>query len=122
VDAEKLAPALAAALEPVLPSDMDIDVSGTILRLGLSGTPWWSETDLGSWRTADLDATVEWVLDTFQTDIAEASTEPWPALAPGPMPEPFAEIRDGELLCGYGDPAAPILRLASIPLREIGGA
>ena len=115
----KLAAALVAVLAPVVPPELDLSVEGSFIRLGVTGTPWWSGADLAASVTDDTDATVEWVLDSFQTDIAEVTTEPWPAAAPGPMPDAFAEIRQGELVCGYGNPAAPVLQLPAIRLVDI---
>jgi hypothetical protein len=62
---------------------------------------------------------VEQVLDAFQDEVAETTTEPWPAASPGPRPEPFVEIRRGELLAGYGDMERPVLSLRPIPLRGL---
>ena len=118
VDPEKFAAALASALAPVVPPELQLSVDGSRLRLAIAGTPWWSAAD----RLDDADVT-DWTVDVlngFQTDIAEVTTEPWPATAPAPMPEPFAEIHGDDLVCGYGEPSAPFLQLATIRLEDVG--
>src|SRR4051795_4284318 len=79
VDLRKLAVELAAALEPVVPSEVTLSVEGPTLYLSLAGTASWTQADLRSMYDWDADALVEWVLDGFQTDLAELTTEPWPA-------------------------------------------
>lgn len=67
----------------------------------------------------DVEWTLETMLDQLQDEVAETIAEPWPAVAPGPMPEPFAEIRDGRLVGGFGDPAAPVLTVLSVTLHDL---
>jgi hypothetical protein len=67
----------------------------------------------------DVVPLLESVLDQFQDEVAETVTEPWPAVARGPMPEPFVELRGGRLLAGYGDPAEPALTLLSVALQDL---
>lgn len=124
VSPKKLAVALTDRFEPVVPADLEITTRGACIRLAMVGTPWWSELDLawslgGGPHDETLPLAVEQALDGFQDDIAEVTTEPWPATAPEPMPEPFAEIHDGALLAGFGDPSAPVLSLEPIPLGEL---
>ena len=123
LSAAKLASALGERFSLVLPPGLEIGVDGTAVML--------AETDTGGWRIVDLlwyelaegefdvCSAVEQVLDAFQDEAAETTTEPWPAASPGPMPEPFVEIRGGELLAGYGDMERPVLSLRPIPLRGL---
>jgi hypothetical protein len=66
-----------------------------------------------------LEGMLVGLLDQFQDEVAETVAEPWPALTPDPMPEPFAEIRDGRLRAGYGDPSVPALTVLSVPLDDL---
>jgi hypothetical protein len=68
---------------------------------------------------ADVAWTLEGILDQFQDEVAETIAEPWPAVAPGPMPETFVELRDGLLVAGYGDPADPALTILSVTLHDL---
>jgi hypothetical protein len=52
-----------------------------------------------------LEWTLEGLLDQFQDEVAETIAEPWPAIAPDPMPEPFVQLRPGRLVAGYGRPS-----------------
>jgi len=67
----------------------------------------------------DISWTLERVLDHFQDEVAETLAEPWPAAAPGPMPQIFVELRDGRLVAGYGDPADPALTVLSVALKDL---
>jgi hypothetical protein len=62
---------------------------------------------------------LEGILDQFQDEVAETIAEPWPAVAPGPMPETFVELRDGRLVAGYGDPADPVVTVLSVALHDL---
>jgi hypothetical protein len=68
---------------------------------------------------ADVVWTLEAIVDQFQDEVAETIAEPWPAVSPGPMPEPFVELRDDRLVAGYGDPADPVVTLLSVPLQDL---
>lgn len=124
VNPEKLAGALAERLRAVIPAEVEVTATGERIRLSIRGTVGWSEADLRwpleQWEGEEaVCSAVAHVLDGFQDDIAETVGEPWPALSPGPMPEPFAYVRDGELVAGYGDLGAPVLGLEPIGLREL---
>src|SRR3954447_20113681 len=70
------------------------DESPSGMRSGLA------VTDSDKWRAAfppprprepflelpDVAWTLEGLLDQFQDEVAETTTEPWPAVSPGPMP------------------------------------
>src|SRR4051794_12048990 len=66
-----------------------------------------------------LPGTLEATLDQLQDVIAEIAAEPWPAVAPDPMPAPFVQLRDGRLVAGYGDPADPALLVLSAVLQDL---
>jgi hypothetical protein len=53
-------------------------------------------------------------LDELQDYISEATHDPWPGTRA--QPRPHARIRDSMLYLGYGDPEAPVLACAPIPL------
>jgi hypothetical protein len=89
-------------------------------------------TDIEKWRAvfpdrprspfleiADVAWTLEGLLDQFQDEVAETIAEPWPAVAPGPMPTAFAELRDDRLVAGYGGPADPALTVLSVALHDL---
>jgi hypothetical protein len=89
-------------------------------------------TDIEKWRAVfperprapfleieDVEWTLENLLNQLQDEVAETIAEPWPAIAPGPMPETFAQIRDGRLVAGYGDPADPALTVLSVTLHDL---
>jgi hypothetical protein len=124
IDATKLARALAQRLEPVVPAEFGITSAGASVRLAIRSTPWWSEEDL-RWMLegGELEEQVCFAvwksLDGFQDFIAREFTEPWPAASPGPMPEPFAQIVDGEVIAGYGDPQDPFVHLQPMRLRDL---
>lgn len=62
----------------------------------------------------DLAGVAAQALDELQDYISEATHDPWPGTRA--QPRPHARIRDGMLHLGYGDPDAPILACAPIPL------
>jgi hypothetical protein len=107
-----------------VPAEFALVTAGESIRLVLRGTPWWSEQDL-SWMLAESERdeqvcfAVEKVLDDFQDTIAHEFTEPWPAVTPAPMPNPFAQILEGAVIAGYGDPEDPYVRLQPIRLEDL---
>jgi hypothetical protein len=70
-------------------------------------------------KVADVAWTLEGILDQVQDEVAETIAEPWPAVAAGPMPETFVELRDDRLVAGYGDPAVPALTVLSVTLHDL---
>ena len=109
---EQVAAELAARLAAVLPPELHVSVAGSVISLG-SGLGS-SQHDL-SWAVGEFGAlasAVEAFLDQLQTDVAEATTEPWPATAPDPMPDSFARIEGDALVAGYEN----ALTLEPIPL------
>jgi hypothetical protein len=123
IDATKLARALAQRLEPVVPSEFEVTTADASIRLAVRSTPWWSEQDL-RWMLDDGELedsicfAVERVLDDFQDFVAHSFTEPWPA-SPGPMPQPFAQFVDGEVVAGYGEQGDPVVQLRPMRLQDL---
>lgn len=65
------------------------------------------------------------LLEKAQDMIAEETTEPWPAASgqlPDGVPTPCAEITGQQIRWFYGDPDAPILELAPIPVADVRSA
>jgi hypothetical protein len=124
IDATKLARALAERLEPVVPAEFEVTSAGASIRLAIRGTPWLSQEDF-PWMLergepeAQVCFAVWKSLDGFQDFIAHEFTEPWPAASPGPMPTPFAQIFNSEVVAGYGDPEDPFVQLQPMPLRDL---
>jgi hypothetical protein len=124
IDAAKLAEALAERLEPIVPAEFEVTAAGASIRLARRGAQLWSEKDL-RWMLEDGEREEQvcfavWnTLDDFQDFVARELTEPWPAASPGPMPEPFAQIVDGHVVAGYGDPQDPFVRLQPMRLRDL---
>jgi hypothetical protein len=62
------------------------------------------------------------VLNLVQQEIAEQTTEPWPARSgpgyPG-FPEPDAEIEGDQLTMWFGDRTAPALSIEPVDLSEV---
>jgi hypothetical protein len=75
-------------------------------------------TSRSSWPTGSPPSSRPGVatqaLDELQDYISEATHDPWPGTTA--QPRPYARIRDSMLYLGYGDPDAPILTCAPIPL------
>ena len=73
--------------------------------------------NLGSYGETDADdlaGVAAQALDELQDYISEATHDPWPGTTA--QPRPYARIGDSMLYLGYGDPDAPILTCAPIPL------
>jgi hypothetical protein len=62
----------------------------------------------------DVTGVAAQALDELQDYISEATHDPWPGTRA--QPRPHARIRDSMLYLGYGDPDAPLLACAPIPL------
>jgi hypothetical protein len=120
VNYEALAAALAERLRAVVPPEVEVTAVGSVVRILFAGTPSGMYADLPEWPDEySLCEGLQGFLDQFQDIAAEATTEPWPATAPDPMPEAFAEIRGDALIIGFGHPSEPVLALPPIGLREI---
>ena len=134
IRATKLAAKLAEGLSAVVPAEMEVSLAGPVVSLGERGRRAGMAADLRPepdppeasvfdrapfLEIADVACTLEGVLDQFQDEVAETIAEPWPAVAPGPMPEPFVELREGRLVAGYGDPADPALTVLSVTLHDL---
>lgn len=80
------------------------------------------------WHGPETQPPGDWVrgaahqlLDQVQAEIAEATTEPWPQGGSEALATPHAELTaDGDAVrLLYGDPAAPVLELAPLPLADV---
>ena len=84
-------------------------------RTGQAGT--YVRDNLGAYGETDADfmtGVAAQALDELQDYISEATHDPWPGTRA--QPRPHARIRDAMLYLGYGDPDAPVLACAPIPL------
>jgi hypothetical protein len=102
-----------------MPEEVELRAEGPTIRLRLRGTPFGMDADLSFETGSSLCADLENVLDQIQDEVAEVTTEPWPARAPDPMPEVFAEIRGDNLVVGFGDPHDPALALGPLALADL---
>jgi hypothetical protein len=59
----------------------------------------------------------DYVLDGVQDGVSEATGDAWPGTTE--HPPSYAEVRDGILHFGYGDPAAPVLECEPILLSDL---
>jgi hypothetical protein len=91
---------------PAQQGDYRVGHAGTYVRDNLRAH---GETDAD-----DLTGVAAQALDELQDYISEATHDPWPGIRA--QPRPYARIRDAMLHLGYGDPDAPILSCAPIPL------
>jgi hypothetical protein len=126
---EILARALVERFEEVVPETSFATMGDRITFTGNSGA--WAEVQLQLddderiAQVSDLESICTRVLSDLQDYVAEESGEPWPwttAQSSGrriPMPEPWASVREGELLLGFGDRDEPALALRPIPLSDI---
>ena len=68
-------------------------------------------------RCGRRDRVAARALDELQDYVSEATHDPWPG--PRAQPRPYARIQDALLHLGYGDPDAPVLACAPIPLAAL---
>jgi hypothetical protein len=115
-----------ADLEEDLSAQPDIEDVSTVIRSALivMDSDLWRATRSAPPRAPfieidDISWTLEPLLDQFQDEVAETLAEPWPAVAPDPMPQPFVELQDGRVVAGYGDPADPALTVLSVTLQDL---
>jgi len=87
-------------------------------RTGQAGT--YVRDNLGAYADTDADGVTSVAaraLDELQDYVSEATHDPWPGTRA--QPRPYAHIRDSMLHLGYGDPDAPVLACAPIPLAAL---
>jgi hypothetical protein len=87
-------------------------------RTGQAGT--YVRDNLGVYGDTDADGVTgvaARALDELQDYVSEATHDPWPGTRA--QPRPYARIRDAMLHLGYGDPDAPVLACAPIPLAAL---
>jgi hypothetical protein len=118
VDYAALAAALVERLAPLMPQTLEISAVGSTVHLWQTDRSSGMYADLSKPSRRPLCDTLENVVDQLQDQVAEDLTEPWPAMAPDPMPMPFVRIDGDALLVGFGDPSDPVLALPPIPLTD----
>jgi hypothetical protein len=70
-------------------------------------------------REETLRWAAEKALDDLQDGLSHHTTEPWPVDPAGKVVMPFAEIRDCDLVWGYGSPREPVISLPRLPLTAL---
>lgn len=109
----------------VLPPGWGLEIDGDMLWI--TGAHWGAGSG-SAWLTSDVLLEEEVVagavqsLHQIQQEIAEATTEPWPAMS-GPayraFPEPDGALVGDELLLWFGDRSDPALALDPIDLADV---
>jgi hypothetical protein len=129
VDPQALADALVARLAPAIAAGWSLIAGLASVDLTApDGRSYGFSTDLRSgWGTNErrLLGLVGDMLNICQSEIAEATTEPWPARSDehyGDFPEPWVGIVGDALHMRYGDGPSLALELEPINLREIFGS
>jgi hypothetical protein len=147
MDADALTALLAARLAAIVPAGFYVQARDGMLwysadqgrfpgqqgdyRTGQAGT--YVRDNLGADADPDADAVTRvaaQALDELQDYVSEATHDPWPGTRAQPrphdpwpgtraQPRPYARIRDALLHLGYGDPDAPVLACAPIPLAAL---
>jgi hypothetical protein len=114
VHVDALARALVERLNPVLPAQTHIEAQGAEIEFfGFDGSygrteldPGWF-SDIGGSDWAPLEHLTEYVLSDVQDSVAHATRgQAWPPslhYPRDPLPEPWAQVRTGELHFGYTD-------------------
>jgi hypothetical protein len=129
VQVDALARAIAERLNPVLPAQTHIEAEGSEIEFfGFDGSygrteldaGWFSDIGGNEWTA--LEHLAEYILSDVQDSVADATRgqawPPSPHYPRVPLPEPWAEVRTGELHFGYTDSA---IAFAPIPLGQIAG-
>jgi hypothetical protein len=131
MDADALTALLAGRLAAIVPAGFHVQARDGMLwysadqgrfpgqqgdyRTGQAGT--YVRDNLGAFGDTDADAVTgvaARALDELQDYVSEATHDPWPGTRA--QPRPYARIQDALLHLGYGDPDAPVLACAPIPL------
>jgi len=134
MDADALTALLAGRLAAIVPAGFHVQARDGMLwysadqgrfpgqqgdyRTGQAGT--YVRDNLGAHGDANADAVTRVAaraLDELQDYVSEATHDPWPGTHA--QPRPYARIRDALLHLGYGDPDAPVLACAPIPLAAL---
>ncbi|MGH3205829.1 MAG: hypothetical protein ACRDOA_08295 [Streptosporangiaceae bacterium] len=134
MDVDELTALLADRLAAIVPAGFHVQAADGMLwysadegrfpgqqgdyRVGRAGTH--VRDNLGAYGETDADnltGVAVQALDELQDHISEATHDPWPGARA--QPRPYARIRDAMLHLGYGDPDAPILACAPIPLAAL---
>jgi hypothetical protein len=136
VDADRLAELLADRLTAIVPPGFHVEARDGMLwysadqgrfpgqqgdyHVGQAGT--YVRDNLGAYGETDADfvtGVAAQALDELQDYISEATHDPWPGIRA--QPRPHAHIRDATLHLGYGDPDAPVLACAPVPIAALEG-
>ena len=134
MDADALTALLAGRLAAIVPAGFHVQARDGMLwysadqgrfpgqqgdyRTGQAGT--YVRDNLGAYGDTDADGVTgvaAQALDELQDYVSEATHYPWPGTRA--QPRPYARIRDATLHLGYGDPDAPVLACAPIPLAAL---
>jgi hypothetical protein len=134
MDADALTALLAGRLAAIVPAGFHVQARDGMLwysadqgrfpgqqgdyRTGQAGT--YVRDNLGVYGDTDADGVTgvaAQALDELQDYVSEATHDSWPGTRA--QPRPYARIRDAMLHLGYGDPDAPVLACAPIPLAAL---
>ena len=134
MDADALTALLAGRLAAIVPAGFHVQARDGMLwysadqgrfpgqqgdyRTGQAGT--YVRDNLGAYADTVADGVTRvaaQTLDELQDYVSEATHDPWPGTRA--QPRPYARIRDAMLHLGYGDPDAPVLACAPIPLAAL---
>lgn len=121
MDADALALALAERLATVVPPGVTVVAQGPSV---------WTSDPSGLGQSEDVGALLDQagdrgdlvaiasraVLDAVQDQVCEWTTEPWPYWG---MALPYAQVRNEQLILGFGDPDCPSPGLDPIDLRAL---
>jgi hypothetical protein len=124
---QKLAEALVARLNDVVPAHFRLSTHGKLLHVHIGGMlNSILSLDIVEEENRDLDerlrTTVWSVINSLQNDISEDLRTPWPSIDGRTMAMPEVHS-DGEWLhLWYGDRRAPVLSMPAIRIAEITNA
>lgn len=130
VSSHKLAAAIADALRQHVPTGVAVHVDGDDVYVQNGDESWAGSTAPGivddpeGWDSGEetelLETAALSTLNGVQDGIARATTEQWPPVPPGGgNTYPETRVSEGLLHMWFGDEAAPVLRLAPIPLGAL---
>jgi hypothetical protein len=120
----RIAAALAQRLDPVVPPPLRVVARAEFVDV-LHGDDYWDGSSTSFIEDLDdqtmlrrSETVAESVLSGVQDAVAHALCLPWPRGSVGEMALPFAQIAEASIDLGFGDPAAPALRLAPLKLDD----
>ena len=121
---DRLAKALAARLDAVVPDSISVRANGD--GVGVYDPEWWGDsviadiagTEDGRSITERVEAAAVAIMDATQDKVMESTKEQWP-LGPAGAANPDARVVGHELHLWFGDEAAPVLRLQPVDLNEL---